>query len=81
MGLEMRALRQTLQLGLPMRPLVCFVDSQHGFLPLPVIQFLATSAALLTGGLVHRSVRCLTAAAGSLIGPISGEYREALGSQ
>ena len=80
MSLEIFALLQTLRRGLPMRPLVRFVDSQRGFLPSPVIQFLATSAVLL-GGLAHRNVRCIAAAAESLVGPISGEYREALCSQ
>ena len=73
MGLEIFAFRQMLHLGLPMRRLVCLVDSQRGFLLSPVVQCLATSAALLTrpGGLAHRSVRSLAVVAGSLIGPIS----------
>ena len=37
MSLEIFALLQTLRLGLPMRPLVRLVDSQHGFLLSPVI--------------------------------------------
>ena len=81
MGLEIFALRQTLRLGLPMRRLVRLVDSQRGLLLSPVIQCLAASAALLRGGLAHQSARSLIAAAVSLIGPISGEYRGALSSQ
>ena len=68
MSLEIFCLLQTPHLVMPIRPLVRFVDSQRGFLPSPVIQFLATSAALLTRGLAHRRVRCLAAASGSLIG-------------
>ena len=81
MGLGIFVLRQTLRLGLPMRLLVRLVDSQRGFLLSPVIQCLTTRAALLTGGLAHRSARSLAVVAGSLICPISGEYREALSSQ
>ena len=53
MGLGIFSLRQMLRLDLPMCLLVRLVDSQPGFLLLPVIQCLATSAALLTGGLAH----------------------------
>ena len=74
MSLGISVLRHTLHLGLPMRLLVRLVDSKRGFLLSPVIQCLATSTALLTGGLAHRSARDLAAAAGSLIGPIIGEY-------
>ncbi len=81
MGLEIVAPLPTVHLGLLMCPLVRLVDSQHGLLLSPIIQFLATIAALLTGGPAHRNARYLAAEAGSLIGPISGEYPEALGSQ
>ena len=81
MSLGIFVLRQTLHLDLPMRLLVPLVDSQRGFLLSPVIQGLATSAVLLTGGLVHRSALFLAVAAGSRIDPISGEYREALSTQ
>ena len=57
MSLRIFVLRQTLHLGLPMRLLVRLVDSQRGFLLSPVIQCLATSTDLLTGGLAHRSAR------------------------
>ncbi len=52
MGLGVFARLQTLCLGLPMHLLVRLVDSQHGFSvfsPSPILQSLATSAALLTG--------------------------------
>ena len=82
MGLGISVLRQTLRRGLPMRLLVRLVDSQRGFLLSPVKQCLVTrAAALLTGGLAHRSARSLAVVAGCLIDPISGEYREALSSQ
>ncbi len=73
----------TVQLDLLIRPLVHLVDSQpeHGVLRSLIIQFLATITALLAGGLAHQSAGYLAAEAGSLIGPISGEYPDAFGSQ
>ncbi len=81
MGQGIFAPLPTVHSGLPMRPLARLVDSQHGFLLSPIIQFLATIAALLAGGAAQQSARYLAAEAGSLIGPNLGEYREALGSR